>query len=224
MRRRWVLVLSVVAGPLMAFAGGCNKGDGPSHAGNTQAEPAGPAASRPSGVAVIDLDEVAKQLGKDVVLLREISDGQTSLNQQLRNLQSSLQEKLRQKAQELETRSVGDASKPEPRKQQLAALERDLNLQLNEARRTAQNELNAHRQKLIQQFRDEVVPVAQGIAGERGLGVVITKNDTVLLACDDAHNITNAVVTKLRAQRGPVLGSATAASANRSGPPAALRR
>ena len=171
-------------------------------------------------MAIVDLDEVAKQLGTDVALLKEINNGQASLNQQLRSLQTTLQEKYHQKAQELETRPPADGSSPEARKQQLAELERNFNLQLNQAQRTAQNELGAYRQQLIQRFRDEVVPVAQEAATQRGLGVVLTKNDTVLLTFDDAHDITALVVAKMRARRA----AATAAAANSPSPPATQRR
>ena len=114
-------------------------------------------------------------------------------------------------------------SSPAARKQQLAELERDFNLQLNQAQRTAQNELSVYRQRLIQRFRDEVVPLAQEAASQRGLGVVLTKNDTVLLAFDDAHDITAAVVAKLRARRAAAaaaVAAATAATANGPSPPA----
>ena len=98
---------------------------------------------------------------------------------------------------------------------------------MNQAQRTAQNELSVYRQRLIQRFRDEVVPLAQEAASQRGLGVVLTKNDTVLLAFDNAHDITAAVVAKLRARRAAAaaaVAAATAATANGPSPPATQRR
>jgi Skp family chaperone for outer membrane proteins len=218
MRRPCVLVLWGLASVTVLIAGGCGTSLWSTPEGNGQA--AATASSRLGGVAVIDLDEVAKQLGADAVLLKEINDGQASLNQQLRNFQSTLQAKYREKAQELETRPVAGGSAPDAKKQQLAELERELNLQLNQAQRTAANELGVYRQRLIQRFRDEVVPAAQEIAGQRGLGVVLTKNDSVLLAFDDAHDITAAVVAKLRARRA----ASTASTTNSPTPPAAERR
>jgi len=202
------------------IAGGCGTSFWPSQEGSGQGASTAGTASRLSGVAIVDLDEVAKQLGTDVALLKEINNGQASLNQQLRSLQTTLQEKYHQKAHELEAQLSADGSSTEARKQQLAELERNFNLQLNQAQRTAQNELGAYRQQLIQRFRDEVVPVAQEAATQRGLGVVLTKNDTVLLTFDDAHDITALVVAKMRARRA----AATAAAANSPSPPAAQRR
>jgi Skp family chaperone for outer membrane proteins len=225
MRRPSAIVLWSLVCQSVLIAGGCGTNSWPSREATGETAPAARTAGRLSGVAIIDLDAVARQLGSDVALLKEINDGQASLNQQLRTFQSSLQDKYRQKVQELESRPAADGSNPAARKQQLAELERDLNLQLNEARRTAENELTAYRQQLIQRFRDEVVPVAQEIAGQRGLGVVLTKNDTVLLAFDDAHDITSAVTAQLRARRAAASAAATTASAaNTPSPPATQLR
>ncbi len=218
--RCYCLVAAVVAvSGVLLVAGGCGKG-GWSAWNSQDRAPSGSAGL--SGVAVVDLDEVAKQLGTDVVLKKAISDGQVSLNQQLKTLQSTLQDKYRQKAQELEAQPGVKGSGETSQKSQVAELERELNLQLNQARRTAQNELSTYRQRLIQRFRDEVTPVAQQVAGERGLGVVVTKNDSVLLAYDNAHDITAAVVARLRAHQAA--RPQEPATANRSAAPTDPRR
>jgi Skp family chaperone for outer membrane proteins len=210
-------------GVSIACVCGCGH-SGSSTQGGDQSPSGSPAAGKFGGVAVVDMDEVAKQLGSDVALMNEINAGQSSLNQQLRSVQADLQDKLRKKQQELDTRAVSDLSKAELKKQQLSEYEKELGLQLNRARDSAQIELNAYRQKLLLSFREEVVPVAKDVAAERGLGVVITKNDTVLLAYDDAHDITSAVVAKLRANRSAAENAASASAANRSASPAAPRR
>jgi len=137
MRCRSAIVSLLAVFQLALVAGGCGDGCWPSREGSRQAGSSPQAVGRLSGVAVVDLDEVAKQLGIDVVLVKQINDGQATLNQQLHSLQTSLQEKYRQKARELETRPIGNGSSPEPaaEKQQLAGLERELNLQLNQARK-----------------------------------------------------------------------------------------
>jgi Skp family chaperone for outer membrane proteins len=213
MHRQCFFVLGSVVALSLPIASGCGTSLWPSsETGGRAASTAG----RLSGVAIVDLDEVAKQLGVDVWLVKDIRNGQDSLNQQLRTYQSTLQEKYRQKAHELEAQPVAGGSNPEARKQQLTDLQRQFNLQLNEAQRSAQNELSVYRQKLIQRFREEVVPVAQEVAGQRGLGVVLTKNDTVLLAFDDAHDITSAVVARLRTRR--TVATEAAATSSPSSP------
>ena len=181
-------------GGVLLIAAGCGAG---SRWSGEQPQPEQPAESRLSGVAVVDLDEVARQLGKDVKLVAAIKQGQESLNQQLRALQLSLREKYQQAARESEVRPAGGEVPKESQEVQLANLERQLNLQLNQARHSAQVELKTHQQRLIQQFRDEIKPVAQRVAAKRGLGVVMTKNDSLLLTFDNAHEITAEVVETL---------------------------
>ena len=59
------------------------------------------AAGRSGGVAVVDLDEVARQLGADQVLVERINQQETSLNGQLHSLQATLRDQFQQKSQEL---------------------------------------------------------------------------------------------------------------------------
>ncbi len=227
MRRTFAIVLGSLLALSVLIAGVYKTNFWPSHDENGQASTTPSAAGRLSGVAIVDLDEVAKRLGANVALDKEINNGQTSLNQQLRTLQTSLQEQYRQKEQSLKSLPAAAGQSLDSQKEQLSQLERELNLKLNDAKRSAQNELINYRQRLIQRFRDEVTPVAQEVAGQRGLGVVLTKNDAILLTFDDAHDITAAVIAKMRAKRSasPAATDATTASAaNVPAPPAPQRR
>jgi Skp family chaperone for outer membrane proteins len=218
MRRRFIAVLSIAVCPFVLISAGCGTGCFSSNNGG-----GGASENRPSGIAVVDLDEVARQLGKDVALLKQINDGQSSLNQQLQALQSSLQEKFQRKSREIQLQPIGNGMTAEAQKQQLAGLERELNLQLNQAKRSAESNLSAYRQQLIQRFRAEVIPAAKAAAAERGLGVVVTKNDMVLLAFDEAHDITSAVIARLRAKSASWSDAESASSANDSGAQPARR-
>ncbi len=153
-----------------------------------------------SGVAVVDLDAVARQLGVDVTMEKQIKDAQTSLDQQLQSLQASLRQQYQQKSEELKAQQGknGVPSDPAAVKQQLAEIEQKLNLQLLQAQQAARNKFNAYRNGLFQDFRGKVVPVAREVATQHCLGVVLTKNDSILLTFDAAHDITDAVVVKLR--------------------------
>ena len=111
MRRQSAVILGSLVCQSVLIAGGCGTSLWPSQEGNGQAVSNAGTAGRLSGVAIVDLDDVAKQLGTDVALLKEINDGQASLNQQLRSFQSTLQEKYRQKAQELEAQFPWRASR-----------------------------------------------------------------------------------------------------------------
>jgi Skp family chaperone for outer membrane proteins len=214
MRLRSIVVSFAVVYPLLLIAGGCNHG--PSSDGG-RAGGANASAGRASGVAVVDLDEVARQLGRDTVIKNQVGAGQATLNQQLLNFRASLLQKYQQKAHELETQPLGNGITADSQKQQLAAFDRELGLQLNQAKTSAEKNLNAYWQQLTQRFREEVIPAAKEAAAERGLGVVVTKNDTVLLAFDDAHDITAAVVERLRLKQLAVPDAATASSAGAGG-------
>jgi Skp family chaperone for outer membrane proteins len=177
------------------------------------------------GVAVIDIEAVAKQLGADATLGKQIKDAETSLNSQLGSLQASFRKQYKDKSRELLASRDNRALPPADAtaaKEQLAELEKRLNLQLLQAQQNAQGKFNAYRGRLVQDFRGEVVPVAKKIASQYGCAVVLTKNDAVLLAFDEAHDITSAVVEELRKNR-PVANEQQASTAARSEQSSPLR-
>lgn len=219
MVRNWIIV---VCGLGLATAG-CNAGSGTSGDASGRSGKAGQAACT-TGVAVVDLDEVAKQLGKDVAMVTAVRQGQASLNQQLQTFQANLQQKYKQQVEALGDEQPASQADQQARQKKLVEMERQFKLELNQAARSAQNELKAHEQRLVQSFRAEVKPVAQQVAAERGLGVVVTKNDSVLLTFDDGHDITAAVVAKLRATQPAAPPERTATATSRPTPPATQQR
>ena len=130
--------------------------------------PGSPTGARAGSVAVVDIEAVAKQLGADAALERQIKDAETSLNSQLGSLQASLRKQYDDKSKELLAPQDNRALPPADAtaaKQQLAEFEKRLNQQLLQAQQTARNQFNAYRGSLFQNFRGEVVPVAKKIAG-----------------------------------------------------------
>jgi Skp family chaperone for outer membrane proteins len=166
--------------------------------------PGSQGSARTGGVAVIDIEAVAKQLGADATLGKQIKDAETSLNSQLGSLQASLRKQYEDKSKELlapqDNRGLPPADTTAA-KRQLAEIEKNLNQQLLQAQQTARNKFIAYRSSLFQSFRGEVVPFAKKIAEQHGCGVVLTKNDAVLLAFEESHDITAAVVEELRKNR-----------------------
>ncbi|MEM1296569.1 MAG: OmpH family outer membrane protein, partial [Verrucomicrobiota bacterium] len=75
----------------------------------------------------------------------------------------------------------------------------NLNVQLSRAQSTAQQQLNRDEVALVQNFRNEVRPVAVKIALERGFTIVLTKNEAVLFAYDDNFDITEEVIRRMAA-------------------------
>ncbi len=177
-----------------------------------------------NGVAVVDLDDLAKRLGDDVTIQKQMKDTQASLDQQLQSLQTSLRQQYQRKLEELKSQQTkNDDSLPSAAKQLLAELEQKLNMQLLQAQQTARKKLEAYRINLVQDFRSEVGPVAREIASQHGLGVVITKNDAILLTFDDAHDITIALAAKLRENRSAATSRDASVAARADQPAQNLR-
>ncbi len=177
-----------------------------------------------NGVAVVDLDDLAKRLGDDVTIQKQMKDTQASLDQQLQSLQTSLRQQYQRKLEELKSQQTkNDDPLPSAAKQLLAELEQKLNLQLLQAQQTARKKLETYRIGLIQDFRNEVGPVAREIASQHGLGVVITKNDAILLTFDDAHDITIALAAKLRENRSAATSRDASVAARADQPAQNLR-
>lgn len=176
-----------------------------------------PTNAKTGSVAIVDIESVAKQLGADVALERQVKDAEASLNSQLATLQAALRKQYEEKSKELlapqDNRPLLPAEATAA-KQQLAEFEKRLNQQLLQAQQIARNKFSLYRGSLFVNFRNEVVPVAKKIAGQHGCGVVLTKNDAVLLAFDESHDITNAVVQELRKNQQTAGGQPPTAVAN----------
>ena len=151
------------------------------------------ALSTATGAAVIDLDEVAARLGRDVEIINEVKNKEAQLNQELDALRASYANQIEDKKRELELQPVAEQD------QQLQKLDRDLGAKLQQAQLDAQRELIRHQNSLITRLREHVKPVAREIAASRGLKMVVAKNEDVIFTYDDSLDITNAVVEKLLA-------------------------
>jgi Skp family chaperone for outer membrane proteins len=149
-------------------------------------------------VAVIDLDEIARRLGRDAVMQQAMIDQQSSVNDRLTVLQTTLNETFEDRR-----RQVDPEAATEEQKQELQTLFTELNQELAVKRQQGINEIVSHRQGLITQFREEVKPIALAVAAERGLDVVVTKNDTVVYAYGEGADITEDVIGRMAAGAAP---------------------
>jgi Skp family chaperone for outer membrane proteins len=142
------------------------------------------------GVALIDLDDIAKRLGRDAAIVQELKDAGGTLGAQLTAAQKEYQTQFDRSKDSIGTKP-SDADS-----QKLAELARNLNLQLQQKQQEAQQELNAKRTLLVVRFREEVKPVALKIASRKGLGVVLLKSD-IVLGTEPGLDITDEVVAEL---------------------------
>ncbi len=168
-------IVMLAAGAL--FSVGCGTQFGGSSASSTK-----------GGLAVIDLDVVGKSIGRTQEMNDALNVRKSALDQALQRGKADMQRQIADKKDEF-----GESATDE-QKQQLIQMERNASSQLVQAARKAQAQLEEERQRMIAQFRAEVRPVAQQVASERGLGVVIPKNEGFLLSVDPGVDITADVV------------------------------
>ncbi|HEY2251557.1 MAG TPA: OmpH family outer membrane protein [Planctomycetaceae bacterium] len=145
------------------------------------------------GVGVVDLDKVAKVIGRDIEMGQKVDEEVASLNNKLTTLQGALQRQLEDKREKFGS---------DPTEEQLKELQSSENLmerQLLERKRKAEGELTIFRQKLVDQFREQAKPVLREVAASRGLSIVVPKNDGLLLSIDPACEITDEVAAKMGA-------------------------
>lgn len=190
----------VLLGVMSMVAVGCGLGGGDTTAQQQES----PVTGR---VAVIDLDRIADKLNRDEAMAESMKSAAASLQEQLKSLQASYQSAFEQAVQQVSHEESAES----PDRQQVALLGRQLNTKLNDAKRKAQVQLTNHRQKLIAEFRAEVKPVAEQVARNRGLDVVITKNDTVVFAFASAVDITDEVIKAMQAKAPAKTAAAPAA-------------
>lgn len=179
--RRFLLLAALVCLPVFSA---CNQGSTP------VAEQATDEIS--GGVAVIDLDEVARLLGREMSIKQSLTVRENSLNQELETLRVSYANQINQRKQELpEQAAGGDLA-------QVQAFEQQALNKIQQARQQAQNDLNEQKRILINAFREEVKPVASKVAASKGLSLVVSKNESFLFAFDSAVDITKEVVAQMQ--------------------------
>ena len=144
-----------------------------------------------SGFAIIDLDEIAKRTQNDVRLQQALQQREAALNQELGNMRAQFQRQVQLKQQEI------GAEPTQQQQQELANMVNQLNVQINRAQSTAQQTLTNDQVNLIQSFRNGVRPIAVKVALERNFKIILTKNEAVLFAYDDAYDITEEVIKRM---------------------------
>ena len=181
-----VLVLAIVAGA-MVFAGCGDNGDVGSSSGR---------------VAVVDLNKIAEDIGQRSKIEEASQVRDRNLQISVRILQQNVQAKLVELAKEIGDRPKAKGDKPTEDEQKLIDewigkmqnLERarldagnKIRQAFNQQRQTNQNAIRAE----VAKIRDRIKPLAQRIARDKGLDIVITSSS--ILVYDDVVDITPAV-------------------------------
>ncbi len=150
-------------------------------------------AKAPARVAIVDLDAVAKAVGRDAVIRQQLEAATQQLNQQLIKAATEMKSQI-----EAEQKKLGEKPSEDDQKrvQQMLATANQ-NVQNNKM--VAQLRQQQLRNELIVQFRNEIRPMAEKAARSQGASAVFVAADNVVLWFDPSLDITDEVIAEYRA-------------------------
>jgi Skp family chaperone for outer membrane proteins len=155
-----------------------------------------PRAETPGAVAIIDLDEIARRLGSDRQISSLITQRQNALTKQL----VELAKKYNAQIDEQKAKLTSPEGQPaENFDVTVASWQQQASASLTQVKQRAEADLTSTRLQLVNQFRDRIKPAARRVAQERGLSVIVTKNDGFVFDYVSTADITDAVVDELLA-------------------------
>jgi Skp family chaperone for outer membrane proteins len=150
------------------------------------------ACEKGGGVAVVNMESVARALGRDATIEQQIDTRTQELQGQLQQVAKQIGEKL-----EAEVVKTPD---------QRAQLQQQAQVAFQQQQQQAQQVLAQYRVKLATDFRNEVKTAAQKIAEERQFSVVVV--DQVAVYYKDTQDITDDVTKAMRGGSAAPAGDA----------------
>jgi len=147
-----------------------------------------PAMAQKGGVAVLDIDEVARQLGVEEKVRVDLLNMQNNLNADLQRTQTTMQNQMSGVE-----KAAGEKPSEEQQKQ-IVATNQQLNEEINRIKGQAQQTLAQERVRMIHDFRVRLQPTALKAAEALGLEVVLMKVTPPVFAYATSVDITQATV------------------------------
>ena len=179
------------------------------------------------GIAVVDLDKVAAETGKNHEMKDQYDLQENSVKQALLQLQNKANAELQAKKKEIDEDLKDDAKKDAPKtveaQRELRQMVLNANNNLGQIQNNAGAKLNEYKQNQIAKFRTDLKPILQEVAAKRGLSVVIPKNEGLLLAVDPGVDITEDVIKSYREKRPAAAAPAASAAAAPAKPETAAK-
>jgi Skp family chaperone for outer membrane proteins len=173
-----------------------------------------PAAAQKGGVAVLDIDEVAKQLGVEEKVRVDLLTMQNNLNADLQRTQETMQKQM------TGVEKAAGENPTEEQKREIMATNQQLNEEFNRLKAQAQNTLAQERVRMINEFRVRLEPIALKAAQDAGLEVVLMKVTPPVFTYAASVEITQATV-KLALEAGMQVKAAEVTNAPAPDAPAA---
>lgn len=146
------------------------------------------------GVAVVDLDKVAKDLGVLDYISVTLENTRLQMSKSLGDAQKALQNQFNQRVQ-----LAGENPSSEVQKELLTA-NRELQTQFHREELKLTQDYQALRLKLINDFREELKPIAMQVARSKNFKVVLNKVMPPVYIWDDSVDITEAVIEAAKAK------------------------
>jgi Skp family chaperone for outer membrane proteins len=141
-------------------------------------------------VGVVDLDAVARQLGRSEGMAQEVKTNNEQLTAQLQASAAVMKQKVDESLKALQANPTAEARTAH--QVLIGTSTRQL-----EAQKTALNhKANEKRQQVVLQFRQETRPAVEKVARAHGLSLVVTMSNH-LLWFDKAADITSDVLAEL---------------------------
>ncbi|NLT69354.1 MAG: OmpH family outer membrane protein [Verrucomicrobiaceae bacterium] len=147
-----------------------------------------PALAQKGGVAILDIDEVARQLGVEEKVRVDLLNMQNSLNTDLQRTQTTMQDQMTRVEQ-----TAGE-NPTEEQKKQIFATNQQLNEEFNRIKGQAQQTLAQERIRMINDFRSRLEPIALQAAEASGLEIVLMKVTPPVFAYATSVDITQATI------------------------------
>ena len=145
-----------------------------------------------SGIAIIDLNAIAKATGQEEIIQQQAQAARDELNVQLQEAATSLEAQLNEEREKL-----GDSPTQE-QTQQFQQLAAQAQQQYAQAQQQAQQQAQLFQNNLVMALREKIQPVVAEVARARGASVVYL-SDMTLFWFEPQADLTDEVIAKLRA-------------------------
>ena len=150
-------------------------------------------------VVVIDLEAIASAIGQDIVIEERLAAAREELNSQLTEMAAELAAMLEQEQAKL------DAAPGPARQEEFEQIQLEAQQKFAQAQAEAQQEAQRYQSGLINEFHQQVKPVAAQVAAKYGATITLLANPSAVWF-DASAEITEEVIAVLQAQieDGPV--------------------
>ena len=142
------------------------------------------------GTGVIDLDALARQMGRRDAMNQTLKESSEELTRQLQASAALIQQKVKESVENLRANPTQAAQAAH---QKLVA---DARRKIEEQKSTLTRKAQEKRKQLVVEFRNEIRPSVQKVAMARGVKIVLTATENLMWA-EQSVDLTAAVLAEL---------------------------